>query len=270
MRSPPPHIEEFLPLFSPHGGTHESYLRDHYPRFVATRQRLLSPAAGRTGGRLLDIGAHWLHQALLYAIDGWEITALDLPATLDAPEVRALARAHGISLLPNPNLERPTALGAIADDTFDVVLLTEVIEHLAFNPVTMWREIHRVMKPGARIVLTTPNYYALRTRLRQWLRVPRRLGGGVTVDQVLKVNTLGHHWKEYSRHELLDYFAMLSPDFRCSNFAYTQEYLPTVATKTGGKFVLWLERMIPPLRPDMYLEVELVRKDSGIVIEPHW
>jgi 2-polyprenyl-3-methyl-5-hydroxy-6-metoxy-1,4-benzoquinol methylase len=263
-------LDAYIALFAPHGGTDVAYLRNHFQRHIATKHRVLTRSDNNVSRRVLDIGAHWLHQTLLYAIDGFAVTALDLPATLDAPEVRAVAQAHGIALLPNPDLERPSALTATADDTFDIVLLTEVIEHLAFNPVAMWREIYRVMKPGARIVVTTPNYYALRTRLRQWLRVLRRRGGGVAVDQVLKVNTLGHHWKEYSRREMFDYFGMLSSDFRCSNFAYTQEYLPPVAKRFGGRSVLWLERVIPPLRPDLYLEVELVRKHAGIVIEPHW
>jgi 2-polyprenyl-3-methyl-5-hydroxy-6-metoxy-1,4-benzoquinol methylase len=270
MKHTSPSIDQIRALFAACGGTEEAYLHDHFARFVATKQRLLAQREGARGKRILDVGAHWLHQAVLYAIDGFEVTALDLPATLDAPEVRAVAQAHGIALLPNPDLERPHALTAIADDTFDIVLLTEVIEHLAFNPVAMWREIYRVMKTGARIVVTTPNYYALRTRLRQWLRAVRRRGGGVAVDQVLMVNTLGHHWKEYSRRELLEYFGTLSPDFRCSNFAYTEEYMPSVAKRPGGRLVLWLERVIPPLRPDMYLEVELIRKGAGIAIEPHW
>jgi 2-polyprenyl-3-methyl-5-hydroxy-6-metoxy-1,4-benzoquinol methylase len=270
MRNETTGIDQFVEMFAAHGGTEESYLRDHFPRFVATRIRFLTHWTAGRSGCVLDVGAHWLHQALLYAAGGFEVTALDLPATLDLPNVQSLARAYGIRLLPDTDLEHPSALHDIADDTFDVVLFTEILEHLAFNPVAMWREIYRVMKPGARIVLTTPNYYALRTRLRHWQRVLRRRGGSVAVGQVLNVNTLGHHWKEYSRNELIDYFGMLSPDFRCSNFAYTQEYLPTVASRTGGNLVLWLERMIPPLRPDMYLEVELVRKESGIVIEPHW
>lgn len=222
------------------------------------------------GQRVLDIGAHWLHQALFYAIEGFDISALDLPGTLERPEVRALAQAHGMRLLPNSDLEHPTALAAIAEDTFDLVLLTEVVEHLAFNPVAMWQEIYRVMRPGARIVLTTPNYYALRSSLRRWLRALRRDGGGVAVRDVLGVNTLGHHWKEYSMRELQDYFGLLSPDFRCINAAYTEDFQTTYLTKRGGKLVNWLERALPPLRPDIYIEVELVSKRLGIAIQPHW
>jgi 2-polyprenyl-6-hydroxyphenyl methylase/3-demethylubiquinone-9 3-methyltransferase len=263
-------LEEYVALFAAHGGSGLDYLRRHFPRFVATKRRLLSHRDRASGNQVLDIGAHWLHQTLLYAIDGFAVTALDLPATLDLDSVRALARAHSIQLLPNTDLEHPSALAGIADDTFDIILFTEVLEHLAFNPVAMWREIYRVMKPGARIVVTTPNYYALRTRLRQWMRAIRLFGGGLAIEQILSLRTLGHHWKEYSRRELLRYFEMLSPDFRCRNFDYTEGYQPTLLAKPGGRLVQLLERALPPLRPDLYLEVELDRKDKGIVVEPHW
>ena len=265
-----PTFEEYAALFAAHGGGGAEYLRRHFPRFAATKQRLLSHRNRPAGDQVLDVGAHWLHQAVLYAIDGFAVTALDLPATLDLDSVRTLAQAHSIRLLPNANLEYPAALKDIADDTFDIVLFTEVIEHLAFNPVAMWREIYRVMKPGARVVVTTPNYYALRTRLRQSARTLRLLGGSVPVEQVLFLHTLGHHWKEYSRRELIRYFALLSPDFTCRNFAYAEAYQPAMLQRTGGAIVRWLEHAIRPIRPDLYLEVELTRKDKGIVVEPHW
>lgn len=116
------------------------------------------------GNKLLDIGAHWLHQAILYAIDGFEVTGVDLPVTFDRDNVRALAKAHDIRLLPNSDLEHASALKEIPDNTFDIVLFTEIIEHITFNPVAMWRQIYRIMKPGARLIVTTPNYYALRGR----------------------------------------------------------------------------------------------------------
>src|SRR5262249_9554145 len=43
------------------------------------------------------------------------------------------------------------------DGTFDVVLFAEMIEHLAVNPVWALSEIHRVLKPGGHLIVTTPN-----------------------------------------------------------------------------------------------------------------
>ena len=262
-------FDQYLALFAPYG-TAMDYLRRHFPRYVETKRRLRSRLDPGSGKQLLDIGAHWLHQSLLYAIDGFEVTALDLPATFDLPNVRALAEAHAIRLLPNTDLEHPLALRALADDSFDLVLFTEIIEHIAFNPVAMWREIYRVLRPGGRIVITTPNYYALRGLLRRAPRFLSGRGGGVDIRSILREHTYAHHWKEYSRPELIDYFSELSPDFTCMHSAHIEEYQKKEMWKAAGKIVLWVERAIPFLRPDLYLEIELTRKDKGILVEPHW
>lgn len=43
------------------------------------------------------------------------------------------------------------------DNTFDLVTWSEVIEHLTENPVHTLAEIHRVLRPGGRLVISTPN-----------------------------------------------------------------------------------------------------------------
>jgi SAM-dependent methyltransferase len=44
-----------------------------------------------------------------------------------------------------------------ADDSFDLVTWCEVIEHLTENPVHALAEIHRVLRPGGALVVSTPN-----------------------------------------------------------------------------------------------------------------
>lgn len=45
---------------------------------------------------------------------------------------------------------------AYANESFDVVFALEVIEHIE-NPRFMVRDIDRILKPGGRLVITTPN-----------------------------------------------------------------------------------------------------------------
>jgi SAM-dependent methyltransferase len=53
------------------------------------------------------------------------------------------------------NLEKTPA--PYPDDTFDGVLLMEVLEHFTGDPMFALAELNRVMKPGGFLFLTTPN-----------------------------------------------------------------------------------------------------------------
>jgi len=253
--------------FERHGSTDVGYLRLHFSRF-ATTKALLESTWPRKGGRVLDIGAHWLHQSYLYACDGYEVSAADMPPILDLPAVRNLAKAHGIRLLPYDDLASGHAFAAIPDDSFDLILFTEILEHLAFNPVALWRELHRVLAPGGRIVVTTPNYLAFRTLLRRWRSSVTRSGGGLSVGEILRTPTYGHHWKEYSLAELREYFSFLSSDFAVRRALYVEDYYGS--TSLAARCARPIERMIPPLRPHLHLEVELTGKGNGVMEDPAW
>jgi len=218
---------------------------------------------------VLDLGAHWLHQSLMFALDGYRVTAADLPATMEARNVVALAQAHAIRLVGVADLGARESLHRLPDDAFDLVILGEVLEHLAFNPVELWREIHRVVAAGGRIVVTTPNYYALTrrhlSRARTWIGG----GGGIGVDEILATPTHGHHWKEYSRRELARYFARLSPDFALQRALYVEDASPP-GEPVARRLVRAVRRAIPPLRERLHVEVDLPQKARGIVVEPRW
>jgi SAM-dependent methyltransferase len=83
------------------------------------------------------------------------------------------------------------------DGTFDVVLFSELIEHLGLNPVWALSEIHRVLKPGGHVVVTTPNALSLE-RLETYLT-----GGSQMVDKYMPLLGYGaRHNREYQPAEL--------------------------------------------------------------------
>jgi SAM-dependent methyltransferase len=55
------------------------------------------------------------------------------------------------------------------DNHFDVVIWCEVIEHLTENPVFTLSEIHRVLKPGGAVVISTPNVARVENVVRLYL-----------------------------------------------------------------------------------------------------
>lgn len=63
------------------------------------------------------------------------------------------------SELPNVELQTGDAAALpFPDETFDVIAMLDVAEHLP-DPLAVIRECRRVMTPGARLIIQTPNQY---------------------------------------------------------------------------------------------------------------
>jgi SAM-dependent methyltransferase len=89
--------------------------------------------------------------------------------------------------------------------TFAVVLFCEILEHLPVDPIHALAEIHRVLRPGGMLVLTTPNA----ARLDNLYRV---MDGRNMYETLSGYGVYGRHNREYTVGELNDLLAS-------SNFA---------------------------------------------------
>lgn len=142
------------------------YLR-HEPLLVGLPKRpgLLRQAA-RPGERVLDVGC--LGGALLERVaeDCW-VVGLDV-----IPDALGHARERGLEVV-----QADASAGLpFRDNCFDLVHAGEVLEHL-FDPLALLRELHRVTRPGGRLVGTVPNVANLGDRLRLLAgRAPAVLG----------------------------------------------------------------------------------------------
>jgi SAM-dependent methyltransferase len=103
-------------------------------------------------GVALDLAAG--QGPLSYALHkkGFNVTATEVfPEQFKAPDVRCV----------KVNLNEKTPF---EDASFDLVLAVEIIEHLE-APRGFLREIHRILKPGGLVIVTTPNISSLPSRL---------------------------------------------------------------------------------------------------------
>ncbi len=91
------------------------------------------------------------------------------------------------------------------DNFFDIVIFTEVLEHLPQSPLHTLKEIYRVLSPGGLVLITTPNI------ARSINRAKLLIGKSVTypLHQVLendgKGSTIYHrHNREYTVFEVAE------------------------------------------------------------------
>ncbi len=259
---------EYISVFEKYEDPAISYLKDHAHRFIRTRELVLSRLKTRAGVKMMDIASHWLHNAFLYAQDGFEVTALDqLGGEISAPTVIRFANDHGIKLLPCKELNNPLELETVANNTFDLVMLTETIEHMTFNPVRFWTLIYKKMKEGGKIIITTPNYYYFKGAFRKDLeKIFSGHSPGISIHDVVWMQDYAPHWKEFSKKDMVEYFSCLSPDFRMTQFVYNDLY----AWDPENAFIRFGKKRAPKFfNPTMYVEIELLRKDAGILAVPH-
>lgn len=121
------------------------------------------------GKRLLDIGAGRGTVSNFFMEKGYEVYALEW----NAAGVDKLIKL-GVSAIQKDIEDLPYNY---EDNFFDEVFWGDNIEHLFF-PEKVAREIHRILKPGGRLVLSTPNHGWIVNRLYYLLMgVPRRTEG---------------------------------------------------------------------------------------------
>lgn len=102
------------------------------------------------GGRLLDVGCGSGEWMLSMRDLGWEVAGVDF----DESAV-AVARQKGLTVHCG-SLEQQN----FPSDFFDAVTLNHVIEHVP-DPLGLLRECARILMPGGKLVLFTPNVESL-------------------------------------------------------------------------------------------------------------
>lgn len=136
-----------------------AYFRLHCHRY-ATILSLLDAAPAQ----VLEVGVTPGQFTRLLVESGYTVSGVDLnPASR-----QALWQQLGVEVR-QANLERESV--PFADSSFDWIVFSEVIEHLVYSPLPVLRELRRVLKPGGKLVITTPNELYAKSRLQSLLRM---------------------------------------------------------------------------------------------------
>lgn len=173
------------------------YARHDFERFLRTVE--LVPSAPGTG---LEIGANpyfttmllsWFRPDVKMCLTNF-FGKSEAKSGVQVVEVEGISgiRKHALEF-SHVNIESDRL--PYDDESFDVVLYCEVLEHMTNDPVRSLREIRRVIKPGGCLVLTTPNAARLEA-------VTRLLAGLNIYDQYSGYGPYGRHNREYTANEV--------------------------------------------------------------------
>jgi 2-polyprenyl-3-methyl-5-hydroxy-6-metoxy-1,4-benzoquinol methylase len=147
--------------------TDEAELREYYDDYYDVenlafspitdsrfRELLLSFESYRRSKHILDVGCGSGHFLKVAIEMGWKAHGTEI-ASSAFEQLSRLGINSFCGKLESANY---------AGEFFDVVYCSEVIEHL-MDPMTLLREIGRILRPGGLLYLTTPNFDSLSRRL---------------------------------------------------------------------------------------------------------
>jgi 2-polyprenyl-6-hydroxyphenyl methylase/3-demethylubiquinone-9 3-methyltransferase len=130
------------------------YFNGHLARYARTLHRVMELCL--PGSRVLDIGSHYLHQAAALGVLGYEVVGIDVAAFSEQAPMKVRAARYNISNYSCDRMDLGEFLGG-NEEAFDVILFTEILEHITFNPIRFWRRAYDLMKIGSLLYVTTPN-----------------------------------------------------------------------------------------------------------------
>jgi len=143
--------------------------RYYFRRLVVRYQKILKSLPGKSPLTILDIGVGYGFLAAAMKEAGHRVFALDFFYGKVAEEV---CRQFAIPLFM---LNMEVHELPFQNESFDVVVLGEVIEHFTSDPVGSLEKARRVLKEDGVLIVTTPNSLSAVNRIKRFFGQGNRL-----------------------------------------------------------------------------------------------
>lgn len=148
-------------------------------------------------------------------------------------------------------------------NSFDLVVFTEIVEHLVGNPGNYLSKIRRALKKGGRLIVTTPNVAHLKNRAK--LAIGKNIYFSLSQLKETNWETDSIHYRhnrEYTKEELIQLFE--GEGFQIMKEDYFNSYSPfrrrltatpffSQVVKIGGFLLTYIH---PSLQDTIYLEMK--------------
>jgi SAM-dependent methyltransferase len=186
------------------------------------------------GAKILEYGAVPLLLTAAVKALGHEVESIDI-----APERFGRAIAQLNLAVQKVNIELEPV--PFHDNSFDVVIFNELFEHLRINPVFTLKEVHRVLKRGGKLLLSTPNLRSLDGIKHFLIDNLSYSCSSDLYEQYRKLDTIGHmgHVREYTTREVIEFLHRIG--FRVDSLLWRGAYSSRVRKA--------IVRIAPNLRP---------------------
>lgn len=153
---------------------------------------------------VLDIGSVPLLLLAAQKTNGHKMTGIDIDPTRFEPAIQELKLQ-----VKRCNIE--SEILPFEDASFDFIVMNEVFEHLRIDLIHTISELHRVLRPGGRCMISTPNQRSA-AAIRNLIQ--RDKSAGVCPDlyrEWSKIGKLGHmgHVREYTVTDLSNFLSKI-------------------------------------------------------------
>lgn len=211
---------------------HNSYVLSHKSRIALDLDIVKGQVSQEAS--VAEFGSVPLLFTAALAASNYNVTGIDI-----APERhKTVIDVLGINVFKcNIELEKLP----FEDNSFDAVVFNELFEHLRINPIFTLSEVLRVLKPGAIMILSSPNLRSLNGIYNFLLRNRSYSCSGNTFAEYQKLEKLVHmgHVREYTTKEVMEFLESIG--FDVTNVIYRGRF--------GTNIKQVITRVFPSLRP---------------------
>lgn len=146
-------------------------IHEHYSSYLLILKTVMSYPDSDKKTKILDVGAGSGIITMALQNMGHSVTAVDTWAEYGEnfenqsginDDIINRLETNGVKTIPC-DIEKDSL--PFDDNCFDMVLCLDVIEHLHNSPKKVLAETRRVLRPGGKLILTTPNLATLKNRL---------------------------------------------------------------------------------------------------------
>ena len=173
------------------------------------------------GKRVLEISSFLGVVDIALAKIGFEVYTYDIPEFQNNSKLNELYSIFNVH--PSSGYLKDVWQNGLPypDNHFDAVILSEVIEHLNFNPLPVLQEINRILKKDGILYITTPNQVNLINRIKIILgrSIRNSISDSVTQLDQTKHTICGIHWREYTLEELIQLLEIMG--FTITTYTYS-------------------------------------------------